>query len=239
MIFLVDAKLVVLHSSTSDGDLKYDMRVIAHNVEYFDLMRDQGSLGSTPDHLMPHSPFAESPIMNESYADRSLRDSLWYFDGMEMRCWMDVEDLLRSTSTENERELPQPISMTTDFYPTSIILSRALFLGVDVDLVQRRDFQFAFFRQNIRVCSDFSSPAKLTDDIRLSYFSLTFFVDVCPSLIRRPPRVSPSVTKLFRISRMPLRSFCTRSLMTKLICILPKMRSYRPSFLFCPRSPIT
>ncbi|KAG8533227.1 uncharacterized protein KY384_002010 [Bacidia gigantensis] len=42
VVFLVDAKLVLLQSSTNDaGEMKYDMRVIANNVEYFDLMRDQ------------------------------------------------------------------------------------------------------------------------------------------------------------------------------------------------------
>ena len=152
MIFLVDAKLVLLQPSTNDeGALKYDMRVVASNVEYFDLMRDQIPLLNTPQQSPPQSP--QSP--NEEHidalqSDRGLRDSLWYFDGNHVQCWPDVEDLLRSTLTENDRDLPQPVTISTDFYPSSIALSRGVLVGIDADLVQRRDVQFAFFRLSIR-----------------------------------------------------------------------------------------
>ena len=150
MIFLVDAKLVLLQSSTNGGGgLKYDMRVIANNVEYFDLMRDQTPLLESPSSSLPPSPAAEG-APDAFYTDRGLRDSLWYFDGNEIQCWMDVEDLIEAASTSNSRELPPTVSISADFYPTSIVLNKGILLGIDADLVQRRDVQFAFFRFSIR-----------------------------------------------------------------------------------------
>ena len=146
----MDAKLVLLQSS-NDGHrgLKYDMRVIASNVEYFDLMRDQSSLPGTLDRSLPPSPSAEDAL--EVFpTDRGLRDSLWYFDGNEVQCWMNVEDLIEAASTSNDRELPPTVSISADFYPTSVILNKGILLGIDADLVQRRDVQFAFFRFSIR-----------------------------------------------------------------------------------------
>ena len=151
MVFLVDAKLVLLQSSThADGGLKYDMRVVANNVEYFDLMRDQVSLSGTPNSSRQESPTTETSEEG-LYTDRGLKDSLWFFDGNDVQCWMDVEDLIQSASTENNRDLPQPVSISTDFYPSSVILDKGILLGIDADLVQRRDIQFAFFRFAIRV----------------------------------------------------------------------------------------
>ena len=149
VIFLVDAKLVLLQPSTNDeGALKYDMRVIASNVEYFDLMRDQVSPLGAPEQSPPQS----RDIQQEEAlpSDRGLRDSLWYFDGSHVQCWTDVEELLKSALTENDRDLPHPIAITTDFYPSSIALSRGVLVGIDADLVQRRDVHFAHFRVSIR-----------------------------------------------------------------------------------------
>jgi len=150
VIFLVDAKLVLLQSSTSgDRGLKYDMRVIANNVEYFDLTRDQLSLVGTPDRSLPPSPSPEDAL-DVFYTDRGLRDSLWFFDGKNIQCWMDVEDLIESASTTNDRDLPPTVTVATDFYPTSVVLNKGVILGIDAELVQRRDVQFAYFRFSIR-----------------------------------------------------------------------------------------
>ena len=140
---------MLLQSSTNGGGLKYDMRVIANNVEYFDLMRDQAPLLESPTRSLPPSPAAEGAL-DAFYTDRGLRDSLWYFDGNKVQCWMNVEDLIEAASTSNDRELPPTVSISADFYPTSIVLNKGVLLGIDADLVQRRDVQFAFFRFSIR-----------------------------------------------------------------------------------------
>lgn len=125
------------------------MRVIANNVEYFDLMRDELSLAGSPDTSQPPSPSPEDAL--SAYpVGRGLKDSLWYFDGKNIQCWKDVEDLIECASTSNDRELPPTVTIETDFYPTSIVLDKIIVLGIDADLVQRRDVQFAYFRHSIR-----------------------------------------------------------------------------------------
>lgn len=125
------------------------MRVIANNVEYFDLMRDQLSLAGTPVRSLPPSPGPEDAL-NAFYSERKLKDSLWYFDGKDAQCWMDVEDLIEAASSSNDRDLPSTVTVATDFYPTSIVLNKGILLGIDADLIQRRDVQFAYFRFSIR-----------------------------------------------------------------------------------------
>ncbi|KAI4121722.1 MAG: hypothetical protein LQ338_006205 [Usnochroma carphineum] len=150
VLFLVDAKLVLLQSSTTEAGLKYDMRVVAQNVEYFDLMRDKGTLTRPTSQSLAESPTEPSTPVSATNADESLRDSLWYFDGVNVRCWMDVEDLLTAASTENDRDMPQPVTIASDFYPTSVMLNRGIILGLDAEMIQRRDVHFAFIRHAIR-----------------------------------------------------------------------------------------
>ncbi|KAH8889534.1 RIC1-domain-containing protein [Thozetella sp. PMI_491] len=142
VLFLVDGKLVLLRPSVSEeGNLKYDMRVIATNVEYYASMRDQPFQGPTT-----QTP-ARLPAGGEG---EDLRNSLWIFDGSELKAWTDMELVLNAMSTESARELPSTVSMPVDFYPLSILPGKAIVLGVETDLVQRRDVNFSFFRFSIR-----------------------------------------------------------------------------------------
>lgn len=150
VLFLVDAKLVLLQSSTQGNEgLKYDMRIIANNVESFDLMRDHEPLSGTPSRSVPPSPSVEKAF-EFTQSDHNLKDSLWYFDGGSMHCWIDVDELVQAASTETNREIPSTVTIATDFYPTSVILDKGILLGVDADLTQRRDIHFAFFHFLIR-----------------------------------------------------------------------------------------
>lgn len=81
-----------------------------------------------------------------------LRDSLWTFEGNDMKVWTDVQDVLRSAPSELGRELPPMVSIPIDFYPLSVLLGKGILLGLEPDLVQRRDVNFAFFKFTIRVC---------------------------------------------------------------------------------------
>lgn len=150
VIFLVDAKLVLLQPSMNQGNLKYDMRVIANRVEYFDFMRDRAfsseSSSQTP---------SASPSINISAAEfqtnLGLRDSLWYFDGSQVHCWMDTSELLQSSSSDNGGEIVPTVTVFTDFYPSSIVFEKGVVLGIESELSQRRDISFALFRVDIRV----------------------------------------------------------------------------------------
>lgn len=151
MVFLVDGKLVLLQPTTADsGELKYDMRVIAHNVEYYALMRDQlpNTLGL--EQILPTSaPLQEG--FDSVFSDQGLADSLWIFNGNNMHVWLDVQDVLKSAAIESTRGLSFSVEVSVDFYPLSINMSKGILIGLESELVQRRDVNFALFRLALRV----------------------------------------------------------------------------------------
>jgi RAB6A-GEF complex partner protein 1 len=151
VIFLVDAKLVLLQPSMNQGGgLKYDMRIIANRVEYFDFMRDRAFPFGSPRQTPSQSPSADDLSIGLR-TNRSLRDSLWYFDGDQVHCWMDAVELVQSASSDKAGELSPTVTISTDFYPLSIVLKRGIVLGIEPELIQRRDVSFAMFRFEIRV----------------------------------------------------------------------------------------
>ena len=87
----------------------------------------------------------------ELHNNISLRDSLWYFDGSQMHCWMDAVELLQSSTLDNGGEIVKTVTVSTDFYPSSIVFEKGVVLGIESDLSQRRDISFALFRVDIRV----------------------------------------------------------------------------------------
>ena len=186
IIFLVDAKLVLLQSATSeDSKLKYDMRIIANNVEYFELNEGCSSSYATPEPSLPESPVGEGQASKPS-SYRGSKDSLWFFDGHDMHCWPDVDDLLLAATSENTSGLPQPVTVPIDFYPVSIMLEKAIVLGIDAELVQRRDVQFALFRLSTRVSICRSFDMQLADPVfRHSYSCHPFYVVIFPSTTLR------------------------------------------------------
>ena len=140
VLFLVDGKLVLLRPSMNDeGNLKYDMRVIAQAVEYYACMKDQPFLASS----VPPTTDSAGP----SSLDENLRSSLWIFDGNELKAWTDVQSVLQASGGD----IPATVSVAVDFYPLSMLLGKGIVLGVEPDLVQRKDVSFSFFRFSIRV----------------------------------------------------------------------------------------
>ncbi|KAM0274407.1 hypothetical protein ACHAQH_007876 [Verticillium albo-atrum] len=142
VLFLVDAKLVLLCPSVNgEGHLKYDMRVISQNVEFYASMRDQPAqdvLISSPQNT------------STSTVDTSLKNALWVFNGTEFKVWPDLQDVMRAASGESSGDLPPTVSIPIDFYPLSTLQAKGILLGVEADLVQRRDLNFSLFRFAIR-----------------------------------------------------------------------------------------
>ena len=248
VLFLVDGKLVLLQPSTNEnGELKYDMRVIAQNVEFYILLRDY------PTDLPASSRSAEAltPIANglplEDHLGHSLRDSLWYFDGTSFNVWSDVQDVLASTPAILDRDLPPTVSIPVDFYPLSVLAGKSIINGLDVDLVQRRDINISFFRHHARTqlflpqllmhhLAEFNSPAAL--HLSQSYQHLPYFShaleillhDVLDHEVDNPP--SPPETALLPTVLSFLSSFeaylavivnCTRK---------TELRSWRTLFSY-------
>jgi hypothetical protein len=142
VVFLVDGKLVLLRPSLNDqGQLKYDMRIVAHNVEFYASMRGR-----------PRLNFTQEPEAALTQAGPSvLKDSIWVFDGTELKAWTHFDQVLDAVSGDSAKELPPTISVPVDFYPLSIILEKGIILGVESDLVQRKDVTFSYFHFAIRV----------------------------------------------------------------------------------------
>lgn len=149
VLLLVDGNLVLLQPTTSDlGDLKYDMRVVSHDVEYYILIRDQLSFNFAPpvDESLPASPSVEATLRSTS-TSLSLQDSLWMFRGKDLLAWNDVHDVLQHET------VPAPLNIPLDFYPLSVLLNKGIVLGVESEMVQRRDVTFTSLKFAIRVCS--------------------------------------------------------------------------------------
>lgn len=142
VLFLVDGKLVLLQPSLSPiGELKYDMRIIANDVEYYILMRDQLAFNFAP----PSDDLPPTPSVGTPQVDISLRDSLWIFCGRDLLVWSDVREILRPI------EIPKPVPIPVDFYPLSILLNKGIALGAESEMSQRRDVTFMLLRFAIRV----------------------------------------------------------------------------------------
>lgn len=143
VMFLVDGKLVILNPSLNDeGNLKYDMRVVAQSVEYYTCVWDQPFNETMP-------PPNSSALPPGSEDEGSLEQSLWIFDGGELRVWPDVQRVLDVVSPAGG-DVPPTATLSTDFYPLSMLRSKGIVLGVESELVQRRDINFSFFRFAIR-----------------------------------------------------------------------------------------
>lgn len=151
VLFLIDDKLVLLQpTKTPVNSIKYEMRVIAHQVEYYILMRDQlyFNFEDTLAESMPPTPSAGAGDQR-SNVHYSLRDSLWYFTGTHLHLWANVNDVLQE-SWETSALPRAPFTVPVDFYPTSILLNKGIVLGTEAELLQRRDLNFAQYRNLIR-----------------------------------------------------------------------------------------
>ena len=210
VIFLVDGKLVLLRPSLNEeGQLKYDMRVVAQNVEYHAAMREQPLLNVTRD--MPDDSAARGPP--------ALQDSLWMFDGMELKVWTDIKAVLEAASGDGTKEMPDPVSISVDFYPLSVLLEKGIALGVESDLVQRRDVNFSFFHFAIRVGHHTQACDNLAVDAdnlhRHTLFSLIFCAFI---LARTRPQKQQNClgnTSTWNTSPMSWKCCCTKSWMRK------------------------
>ncbi|OLN92890.1 Guanine nucleotide exchange factor subunit ric1 [Colletotrichum chlorophyti] len=186
VLFLVDAKLVLLQPSlNNEGHLKYDMKVIAQNVEFHVSMRDQNHFDSI---------LSQSDEASPAGVDVSLRNSLWVFDGHEFKLWTDIQEVLRAASSETHRDLPKTISVPLDFYPLSTLLGKGIILGVEADLVQRRDISFSFFRFAIRthlflpdILRFLLSESRAVDAVKLSeqFQNLEYFAHALEILLHK------------------------------------------------------
>ena len=176
VLFLVDGKLVLLQPNTNaQGELKYDMKLIAQNVEYYFLLRDMLDVPSVR---------AVADASLNGLGSQSLKDSLWFFDGTDVHIWLDVQDILACAPAELGRELSPTVRIPVDFCPLFATDSNGIVNGLDADIVQRQDMNFSFFRLSARTqlflpqmlrhhLAEYNSPAAL--HLSESYQHLPYF----------------------------------------------------------------
>ncbi|KAI9894298.1 MAG: hypothetical protein M1814_003054 [Vezdaea aestivalis] len=151
VVFLVDGKLVLLQPTPNEeGELRYDMRVLLTQVEYFALTRNDPNVGHIESLLDQDAYLPSEANTNSVNLGHGLRDSLWVFDGNQMRVWSEIQEVVRLAPTDSSFDLPSTISVPVDFYPASVLLNKGLILGVEAELLQRRDIAFAFYKLPIR-----------------------------------------------------------------------------------------
>ena len=152
MLFLVDGKLALLQPSVNEsGERKYDMRILAHNVEYYVHLNEYPSWETDASDRRASSVSDDQSALAVDRSQGGLRDSLWMFDGQSMHTWTDVQDLLRSTLLDAPQNAPLPVQICMDFYPVSVLPNKGIILGIEPELIQRQDVTFAFFRIATRV----------------------------------------------------------------------------------------
>ena len=209
ILFLVDGKLVLLQPTTTEGgELKYEMRIIAQNVEYYVLMRDNPSfnLDSQEDSLPP-SPSA-GLAMNGVHG-HDLKDSLWFFDGRDVRVWVDMQDVLSSATIELGRDLPTAVKIEVDFYPLSALINKGILFGVESELVQRRDISFGYLRFGTRVSWGRLRPnAHFADTRRRISSSLRYSAIISHNTIPLQPYTYHTTTSSCYTFHMHWRSYC-------------------------------
>lgn len=146
VLFLVDGKLILLQPSRNhEGNMKYDMKLMAQSVEFYVCMSDQ-----------PFAKISENTGFAADLKGRSLANSLWMLDEGQLKVWPDFSQVISAASSDIYVELPPLIRIPIDFYPLSLLLDKALVLGVETELIRRRDIDFSFFRFAIRVSATLS-----------------------------------------------------------------------------------
>ena len=204
IFFLVDGKLVLLQPSTDDdGNLRYDMRVIAHDVEYSFLARDCPEL-VTATNSAPAGLSTNGTGIGSESSTHDLADSLWLFDGCDVKGWTDVQTLLETASTEYARDVSPSIAMAIDFYPLSLLLQKGIVFGIEPELVQSREANFSSFRLSSRVSST-SHKSMHNDADRIDFV----IHSKCSSILPIPIRLTSCFTSFPPIPGPTL--LCTRA----------------------------
>ncbi|WVF67677.1 hypothetical protein IAT40_002436 [Kwoniella sp. CBS 6097] len=108
IIFLVDGKLVLLRPRRARPDeVRYDMQILADRIEaYWTHLHGVGT----------------------------LENSLWGYDGMNMRIWLDaltIEATRVNSTSDSYESVEESVKLRLDFYPLSILMDKGIIIGVD------------------------------------------------------------------------------------------------------------
>lgn len=135
-----------------ESEPRYEMRVIANRVEYFDLTRDRAPEPISPS--LPMTNFDLNDLFSVRATDKCLADCLWLFDGHHLQGWPDVPQLLKHLTPNH---VPSPVSIIPEFYPTSLALKRGLVFGLEAEISWAKELAFTYAYYSLR-SEPFISP---------------------------------------------------------------------------------
>ncbi|WRT68724.1 uncharacterized protein IL334_005704 [Kwoniella shivajii] len=108
IIFLVDGKLVLLRPRRARTDeVRYDMQILADRIEVY---------------------------WTHLHGVATLENSLWGYDGQNMRIWLDaltIEATRVDSTSDSYEVVEESVKLRLDFYPLSILMDKAIIIGVD------------------------------------------------------------------------------------------------------------
>ncbi|ODN94637.1 hypothetical protein L198_04776 [Cryptococcus wingfieldii CBS 7118] len=114
IIFLVDGKLVLLRPRRARTDeVRYDLQILADRIEaYWTHLHGVGT----------------------------LENSLWGYDGLNMRVWLDaltIEATTVNDVSDAYESVEESVKVRLDFYPLSILMDKGIIIGVDYETSTR------------------------------------------------------------------------------------------------------
>ncbi|KAM0751704.1 RIC1-domain-containing protein, partial [Meredithblackwellia eburnea MCA 4105] len=123
IIFLINGKLVLLRPRRSaHEEVKYDLQILADRIEFY--WTHLSGIGT-------------------------LENSLWGWDGTQIRVWLDALTIERVKVDEKRdayESVTESVGIHVDFYPLAVLMDKGIIVGVDQETSLRRSLDFAIFR---------------------------------------------------------------------------------------------
>ncbi|KZT36035.1 RIC1-domain-containing protein [Sistotremastrum suecicum HHB10207 ss-3] len=123
VLMLIGGRLVLLRPRRSGNqEVKYDVQIMADGIEFCWIhLRGIGS----------------------------LENSLWGYDGQNIRIWLDALSIDSNKSDQSEDTygmVKESVKIPLDFYPLSVLMDKGIIIGAEHDMALRSAVPFSIFR---------------------------------------------------------------------------------------------
>lgn len=120
VLMVVGGQLVLLRPRKSGTqEVNYDMQIFAERIEFCWIhLRGIGA----------------------------LENSLWGYDGQNMRVWLNALAIESSGSANEPSSVKESVSIPLDFYPLSVLMDKGIIIGAEHEAATRMNLPFVMFR---------------------------------------------------------------------------------------------
>ncbi|KAG1885597.1 RIC1-domain-containing protein [Suillus subluteus] len=120
VLMVVGGQLVLLRPRKSGTqEVNYDMQIFADRIEFCWIhLRGIGA----------------------------LENSLWGYDGQNMRVWLNALAIESSGSADEPSSVKESVSIPLDFYPLSVLMDKGIIIGAEHEAATRMNLSFVMFR---------------------------------------------------------------------------------------------